>query len=75
MLAIAEPFRGKSIDETFDNILHKDPVPPRERSPNRNIPVELEKVALRAMNKKPVDRYQSMRMLIDELHDAIAMIP
>jgi eukaryotic-like serine/threonine-protein kinase len=75
MLAIAEPFRGKSIDETFDNILHKDPVPPRERSPNRNIPVELEKVALRAMNKKPADRFQSMRMLIDELHDAIAMIP
>lgn len=67
MLAIAEPFRGKTIDETFDNIINKDPIPPRERSPDREIPPELERIALKSMQKKPIDRYQSMRALIEDL--------
>jgi serine/threonine-protein kinase len=71
MLAIAEPFRGKTIDETFDNIINRDPVPPRQRSPHRDIPPALEAVALRAMQKRPADRYQSMRDLIQELQAAI----
>lgn len=70
MLAIAEPFRGKTIDETFDNIINKDPMPPSERSPNREIPPELERIALKAMQKKPADRYQSMRTLIEDLDAA-----
>jgi serine/threonine-protein kinase len=74
MLAIAEPFRGKTIDETFDNILHQDPIPPSTRSASRQIPAEVEKVCLKAMQKRPADRYQSMRELVHDLQAAAANI-
>lgn len=74
MLAIREPFRGANIDETFDNILHNDPVPPSERAPDREVPPELEKVLMRAIRKRPSERQQSMRELIGDLREAAATI-
>jgi serine/threonine-protein kinase len=67
MLAIREPFRGRTIDETFGNIVNSDPVLPSERSPERYVPAELERVLMRALKKKPSDRYQTMRELIADL--------
>ncbi len=60
MLAQREPFRGNSIQETFENILHKPPVPPREVAPHRFIPQVLEEICLKAMSKRPDDRYSQM---------------
>lgn len=74
MLTIREPFRGRTIDETFDNILHQEPVPPSQRSPERYIPEVLERIALKAMQKQPANRYQSLRELIHELQDAATEI-
>lgn len=74
MLAIREPFRGANIDETFNNILHNDPIPPSERSPDREVPPELEKVLMRALSKRPSERQQSMRELIGDLREAAATI-
>ncbi len=71
MLAIREPFRGGSVDETFDNILHKDPVLPSQRSPDRHIPPELERITMRALKKNPAERQQSIRELIHELQLAM----
>ena len=69
MMAIREPFRGASVDETFDNILHRDPIPPSQRSPDRHIPLELERIAMRALRKNPAERYQTMRELIAQLQE------
>ncbi len=74
MLAIREPFRGSTVDETFDNIVRAEPEPPSQRSPERNVPSELERILTRALRKKPSDRYQSMRELIGELQAARASI-
>lgn len=61
MLCQREPFRGPDISATFDNIVNKLPVPPREAAPHRYIPQVLEDICLRAMQKRPDDRYNTMR--------------
>jgi serine/threonine protein kinase len=67
MLALCEPFRGANIDETFDNIKRKEVPPPSERSPERGIPKAADEVVMRAIQKRPGDRYQSMRELIADI--------
>jgi len=67
MLAIREPFRGATIDETFENIRNRQIPPPSERSPERGIPKEADEVVMRAIQKRPGNRYQSMRELIAEI--------
>ena len=41
--------------------------PPSERSPDRDIPKGADEVVLRALRKRPGDRYQSMRQLIADV--------
>ncbi len=67
MLALREPFRGANIDETFENIRNKDIQAPSKRSPDRDIPSAADRVVMRAIQKRPGDRYQSMRDLIHDL--------
>lgn len=69
LLAIREPFRGANIDETFDNIKHRMPDPPSVRSPDRDIPKGADDVVMRAIAKKPTERYQSMREFITAVRD------
>lgn len=68
-LAIREPFRGVNIDETFDNIKHKEVDPPSVRAPDRGIPEAADAVVMKAIQKRPGDRYQSMREFIAELRE------
>lgn len=70
MLALREPFRGATIDETFDNIRNKAVPPPSERSPERQIPKAIDAVVMKCIAKRPGHRYQSMRELIADLKDA-----
>lgn len=65
--ALREPFRGRVIQETFENIIHNTPPPPSERSPDRNIPKSLDEVVMKAIEKKPSDRFQSMLSLIEAM--------
>jgi serine/threonine protein kinase len=51
------PFRGDAETVTIRNIVQKDPIPPRELNPL--LPVELEKVLLKALEKKPRERFES----------------
>ncbi len=68
-LAVREPFRGRDVRATFDNIIHETPPPPHERSPDAGIPPEASAVTMKAIAKKPEDRYQSMLEFIEALHD------
>ncbi|GAA4453926.1 serine/threonine-protein kinase [Novipirellula rosea] len=67
-MAIAEPFRGRDQEETFDNICSRRPTPPSERSPSRNIPELADEIFAKATRKQPSHRYQTMREFIDDLH-------
>ncbi len=69
VMAIREPFRGKTIDETFDNIRHREIQPPSERSPQYAIPKAVDDIVAKALQKRPEKRYQSMRDLIADLKD------
>jgi len=67
MLAQREPFRGSKVRDTFDNIVNEKPMPPSEAAPHRVIPAPIEKICLKAMQKLPVDRYQSMQAMLDDI--------
>ncbi|EMI55375.1 serine/threonine-protein kinase [Rhodopirellula sallentina] len=71
VMAIREPFRGKTIDETFENIRHREIEPPSQRSPQYNIPKEIDEIVGRALQKRPEKRYQSMRDVISDLRDLV----
>ncbi|TVQ01348.1 MAG: serine/threonine protein kinase [Planctomycetaceae bacterium] len=66
-LAVREPFRGATIDETFINIKHVEVPPPSELAPHAGITPEMDAVVMKAIRKRPADRYQTMRDLIQEV--------
>lgn len=59
------PFGGVDQREVLENVCTKEPAPPRSLSPD--VPANLEAVCLRALAKKPVDRYQSAAELSHEV--------
>jgi serine/threonine-protein kinase len=69
ILTLTEPLRGKQVQETFEKIVSEMPPPPRERAPGRRIPAELAEIAMRALAKKPADRFQTMQEMIDAIRD------
>lgn len=70
MLTLSEPFRGRAIEQTFENIINYDPPPPSEKAPDRDIPTAIDAVVMKAISKKSTDRYHSMLTLIADLRDA-----
>ncbi|MEM9351756.1 MAG: serine/threonine-protein kinase [Planctomycetota bacterium] len=64
ILTLKEPLRGRNIHETFEMITKEEPIPPRLRTPERQIPEELAGIALKAMQKNPDDRFQTMEEVI-----------
>ena len=68
MMAQQEPFRGTDIGMTFDNIVNKAPKPPRVAAPHRVIPQTLEAICLKALEKNPNDRYQSMTAMMNAVN-------
>ena len=69
ILTLKEPLRGDRVSETFEMIIHEDPIPPEQRTPDRQIPRLLAAISMKALQKKPADRYQTMPELIDALRD------
>ncbi|GAB4137022.1 MAG: serine/threonine-protein kinase [Planctomycetaceae bacterium] len=69
MLAFKEPFRGRVIRETFDNIIHENPTPPREVRPERNIPSSLEAIVFKAIEKKPENRFTKMLEMVEAIRE------
>ena len=67
ILTLVEPLHGKNIAETFQMIANARPMPPQERSPQRNIPRELAAIAMQGLEKKPADRFAAMLEMIAAL--------
>jgi len=70
LLSFREPFRGRTVRQTFENILHEDPLPLSEAVPELCVPASLEKIVEKSLAKQPERRFQSMVELIDAL-DAV----
>ncbi|HYJ88944.1 MAG TPA: protein kinase [Pyrinomonadaceae bacterium] len=61
------PFKGNSFIEIAANVLHVEPTPPKKI--NHQVSRELEFIILKALNKKPIKRYQSAKELIADLKE------
>ncbi len=58
------PFRGSTTSHTIVQILEKDPVPLTKLV---KAPAELERIVMKAIAKKPVDRYQTAKDMLADL--------
>ncbi len=59
------PFLGESLVVTLNQVLNTDPVPPRLLNPE--IPIDLETICLKCLQKEPAKRYESAARLADDL--------
>jgi serine/threonine protein kinase len=68
------PFPGSSPWEIMTNIINKQPSPPKRVNPD--IPERLDRIILKALSKKPENRFQTAKELKDALEDVlVAMKP
>ncbi len=59
-------FGGSGIIEIAAQIIHKDPSPPSSINPR--VTADLDRLTLKALAKKPEERYQSASELLAEMH-------
>ena len=67
LLTLELPFLGRSAKDITRKTVQGKLVPPRKRCPNREIPASLEAVVLKAMSRKPIDRYSSAEDIISDI--------
>ncbi|HET6574444.1 MAG TPA: protein kinase, partial [Fimbriiglobus sp.] len=65
LLTGAPPFRGTTLRDTIEQVLTRDPVPPRRLQPK--VPLDLETVCLKCLRKEPANRYPSAEALAEDL--------
>ena len=73
LLTGRRPFAGRTRAKVFDEVLNRDPKPLRQI--NDAIPVDLECICLKALQKHPADRYSTALDLAESLRHAIANSP
>ncbi len=61
------PFRSDSALSVLSKHLHEAPIPPIERAPGAGIPAGLSRLVMRALRKRPEDRFQRIEDLQREL--------
>ena len=71
MMTGCVPFAADHYTLVLDQQLHAQPVPPRQVNPAGDISPELEHAILRAIEKDPARRYQSIR----EMAESLATVP
>jgi eukaryotic-like serine/threonine-protein kinase len=59
------PFQNASPFDTLMQVMEEDP--PRLRKLNRNVPLTLEWICLKCLEKNPQNRYESAAALVDDL--------
>lgn len=58
---------GENREEVLKNIKECPFIPPRKRAPQNHIPPELDSICMKAVQKDPSKRYQSMKALVADL--------
>jgi tetratricopeptide (TPR) repeat protein len=70
-LAERPPFNGKTVIEVCTEVLHVNPPSPSYFNPQ--VSGELDRIALKALAKKPDERYQTADELLDDLRESLAV--
>ncbi len=65
MITGRAPFVSDSMMDTLVQVIHRDPVQPRELQPG--VPIDLETICIKALQKEPNNRYQSCKELAEDL--------
>ena len=65
LLTDRPPFRGETFADTVDAVQNLDPVRPRALRPG--VPLDLETICLKCLEKRPNKRYQDVQEVADEL--------
>ncbi len=65
LLTLQPPFTGTRRDQVLAQILHKEPTAPRKVNPK--VPVDLETICLKALEKDPDRRYPTAGALAEDL--------
>jgi serine/threonine protein kinase len=60
------PFQAASVVDTLKQVIDNDPITPRTL--DSKIPIDLETISLKCLEKSPASRYASTQELVDELH-------
>lgn len=69
-LTLRPPFPGRNRDAVIRQVLNDDPIPPRQLNPR--IPVELETICLKAMDRQRERRYATAGEFRDDLRASLA---
>jgi len=72
-LAERPPFNGKTVIEVCTEVLHVNPPSPSYFNPQ--VSGELDRIALKALAKKPDERYQTADEFLDDLRESLAIPP
>ncbi len=67
ILTLSPPYRGEHSVIVLRQVLDAPPPTPRQKAPRRRIPKELEAITLKAMARKPEDRYNSAEELAEDI--------
>jgi serine/threonine protein kinase len=67
------PFRGASLIETLDQVRFQAPVPPRRLQPE--LPVDVERICLKCLNKQPEQRFPTAMALAKNLEQILSHRP
>ena len=65
LLTGKRPFRGSTALEMLHQVISADPVPPRELLDS--VPLEMERICLKALSKRASERYSTAEELADDL--------
>jgi serine/threonine protein kinase len=66
------PFTGADLEQISNEILWRDPKPPRQINPD--VPTQLEEICLKCLAKKAVDRYPTGGDLAEALRRATSIV-
>ncbi len=67
LLTGQRPFRGDSFDVLMKQVISLDPVSPKILNPS--IPIELDRICMRALSKRATDRYPNARSMAEDLEN------